>query len=302
MSENNATSGNQVLAAGAVIWRRNEADKVELAFVHRVQYDDWSIPKGKPEDKEALIACAYREVMEETGFAVRFGQSLGSVSYPVEGGVKTVTYWSAKFLKVEGGPNPQEVDEVRWVPAEKASEFLTRDSDREIIHRFMELDLDAKPLILLRHAKAIERTEWAGEDTDRPLSSTGERQAKRLITLMKPYCIEEMHSSSAVRCYETITPLARALNVDFFFTDSLSEDVFRKDNERPIKYIHRLLVNDYPALICSHNPILPAAISSFVDKFGVEVQDTKLEPGDAWVVHHIDREVVSVEFLPKPID
>lgn len=291
-----------ILAAGAVVWRRNSEDQVEIALVHRIQYDDWSIPKGKVEGSESLIACAYREVLEETGFSVRFGAGLGTVSYQVGDAIKSVTYWSAKFLGEEGSPNPQEVDEVRWFPTEYVLDALTRDTDREIIKRFLEIDLDSKPLILLRHAKAIERSDWAGEDTDRPLSSVGERQAKRLLSIMKPYAIEEMHSSSAVRCYETITPIARAFNIDFFFTDSLSEDVYYKDQERPIKYAHRLLVNDYPVLMCSHNPILPAIISSFVDKYGVEVQETKLQPGDAWVVHHIDREVISVEFLPGPSD
>jgi len=293
---------NHIRAAGAVIWRRNASDQIEIALVHRVKYQDWSIPKGKVEGKESLIACAYREVLEETGFSVRFGPKLGQISYLVGAVVKTVTYWSAKFLSVDGTPNPQEIDEVRWIVAEEALDFLTRELDRQIINQFLELDLDSKPLILLRHAKAIDRSEWSGEDTDRPLSAEGERQAKRLLANFKPYGIEEMHSSSAVRCYETITPMARAFNVDFFFTDSLSQDVHIKDRERPIKYIHRLLVNNYPVLLCSHNPILPETISSFVDKFGVEVAETKLNPADAWVVHHIEREVVSVEFLPGPQD
>ena len=162
------------------------------------------------------------------------------------------------------------------------------------------MDPDSKPLVLLRHAKAIERVEWAGEDTDRPLSSIGERQAKRLISSLAPYGIEEIHSSSAVRCYESITPLARAQNIDFFFTDSLSEDVYKKDKERAAKYVNKLLVNNYSALVCSHNPVLPAILSSFVDKFGIEVTEVKLEPGDAWVVHHVEREVVGVDFLPAP--
>jgi 8-oxo-dGTP diphosphatase len=182
----------------------------------------------------------------------------------------------------------------------EAQTFLVRDLDKKVIEDFLEIDLDTKPLILLRHAKAIERSDWAGEDTDRPLSSLGERQSRRLLSHLQPYAIEEMHSSSAVRCYETITPMARSMKIDFFFTDSLSEEVFTRDKERSIKYIHRLLVNDYPVLACSHNPILPEVISSFVNKFGIEVTDIKLEPGDAWVAHHIDREVVSVEYLPAP--
>ncbi len=291
---------NSIVAAGALIWRRNESDQIEIAFVHRIKYDDWSIPKGKLEGEESLIACAYREVMEETGFSVRFGQSLGSVSYQVGDRPKSVTYWAAKYLDNPGQPNPSEVDEVRWVLARDADSFLSRTLDKEIVKRFLAIDLDSNPLVLLRHVKAIERSDWAGEDTDRPLSSLGERQAKRLIATLAPYGIEEIHSSSAVRCYESITPIARALNIDFFFTDTLSEEVYRKDKEQAAKYVNKLLSNNHSILVCSHNPVLPSILSSFVDKFGIEVTQTKLEPGDAWVAHHIEREVVGVDFLPAP--
>jgi|DEB19_MinimDraft_3_1074340.scaffolds.fasta_scaffold15600_2 8-oxo-dGTP pyrophosphatase MutT (NUDIX family)/phosphohistidine phosphatase SixA len=289
-----------IVAAGAVVWRRNQDDMIEIALIHRVKYDDWSLPKGKLEGDEPLIACANREVLEETGFLVRFGPSLGKVSYKVGDIPKSVTYWSAKFLEAISIPDSNEVDEVRWLLIEDAERLLTRLLDKEVLKRFCELDPDTKPLILLRHSKAIEREEWAGEDLDRPLSSLGERQAKKLISNFAPFAIEEIHSSSAVRCYETITPMARELKTDFFFTDSLSEYVFQRNADRPISYIHRLLMNDYPTLVCSHNPILPGVVSSFVEKFGIEVIQTKLEPGDAWIVHHIEREVVAIEFLPAP--
>jgi 8-oxo-dGTP diphosphatase len=291
---------NPIIAAGAVVWRRGQSDEIEVALVHRTKYQDWSLPKGKLESNESLISCAYREVQEETGFNVRFGPCLGEISYKVDNQDKRVTYWSAKFISLDGIPSPDEVDEVRWLKVQEAGNLVSKESDVEILRRFLEVDLDTKPLVLLRHAKAIERTDWAGEDTDRPLSSVGERQAKRLLTVLQPYGIEEIHSSSAVRCYETITPLARSLNIDFFFTDSLSEDVHRKDKSRPVKYIERLLVNNFPILICSHNPVLPNVVSGFVEKFGVEIDETKLEPGDSWVVHHIEREVVAIEFLPAP--
>lgn len=291
---------NLILAAGAVVWRRSQDDEIELALIHRTRYQDWSLPKGKLENNESLISCAYREVQEETACNVRFGPCLGEITYQVDHQEKKVTYWSAKFLSQDGTPSPDEVDEVRWVNVQAAKSLITRETDLEILRRFQELDLDTKPFILLRHAKAIERTDWAGEDTDRPLSSVGERQAKRLLSTLQPFGVEEIHSSSAVRCYETITPMARSLNIDFFFTDSLSEDVHRKDKTRPVKYIERLLVNNYPILICSHNPVLPNVVSGFVEKFGVEIDETKLEPGDSWVIHHIEREVVAIEFLPGP--
>ena len=289
-----------IRAGGGVIWRRNDEDQIEIALVHRIKYNDWSLPKGKAENNESIIACAFREIMEETGFSIRFGPCLGTYAYPVGESKKEVTYWSAKFLNEIGAPNPQEVDQIKWVLLDQIDTEVTRDLDREVVRQFRKFDPDSKALILMRHVEALDRHDWSGKDCDRPLNSHGERQAKRVLSNFQPYAVEEIHSSSAVRCYESITPMARALSVDFFFTDSLSEDVYLKDKERPIKYIHRLLVNDYPTLVCSHNPILPRAISSFVDKFGVDVSDTKLEPADAWIAHHVDREVIAVDYLPGP--
>ena len=37
----------EIVAGGGVVWRRNSQDVIEIALVHRVQYDDWSLPKGK---------------------------------------------------------------------------------------------------------------------------------------------------------------------------------------------------------------------------------------------------------------
>lgn len=159
---------------------------------------------------------------------------------------------------------------------------------------------DIQTLILLRHAKAISRENWDGEDLDRPLDSLGEVQAKRLVANFSPMEIAEIHSSSAVRCYETINPLARALSLDYFFTDTLSEFIYSKHPERTFKYIDRLLENDFATLVCSHNPILPNYLSRKLERQGFSVPKTKLAPGDAWVVKHLEKEILAVEHLPVP--
>ena len=40
----------------------------EIALVHRPRYDDWSVPKGKPDGDEPDEDTALREVEEETGW------------------------------------------------------------------------------------------------------------------------------------------------------------------------------------------------------------------------------------------
>jgi predicted NUDIX family NTP pyrophosphohydrolase len=67
-------------SAGLVIYRRGQgvASPIEFFLVHpggpywtRKDAGAWSIPKGKIDEGEDLLAAAKRETLEETGFAVR---------------------------------------------------------------------------------------------------------------------------------------------------------------------------------------------------------------------------------------
>ena len=90
---------NIIKGGGALVWRRREDDNLEIALVHRPKYDDWSLPKGKCEDNESQIAAAFREVIEETGFEVKFSRYLGEVEYQTEDGLKQIGFWRARFKK-----------------------------------------------------------------------------------------------------------------------------------------------------------------------------------------------------------
>jgi len=152
-----------IIAAGGVVWRRDIEGEVEVLLVHRPRYDDWSLPKGKLEDGEALISCAYREVLEETGLSIKLGPYVGSVEYYVPDGLKNVAYWSASLVDDNSAFHPnEEVDQIIWLDLQSAAFKATRDSDRYILERFGATPFDSSALIMLRHAKALERTEWQG--------------------------------------------------------------------------------------------------------------------------------------------
>lgn len=106
---------------------------VEILLVHRPRYDDWTLPKGKVDRGETDEECARREVEEETGLRCRLGAEAASTRYvDQKGRPKLVRYW---HMEVEGGvfvPN-DEVDEVRWLPVERAVALLTYDHDRALI-------------------------------------------------------------------------------------------------------------------------------------------------------------------------
>lgn len=289
------------MAAGAIVWRNNKDDSIEVAVIHRPKYDDWSFPKGKCEIGEELIACAYREVLEETNIATEFGPFLGTVDYLTTLGPKQVYFWSAKSVEEKAFTPNAEVDQIKWVELKMARQLLSMESDKEIFDKFIKLNLDTKPLVLLRHAKAVSRDEWQGDDDDRPLDDLGENQARRLLAIYQVFNLSQIHTSDALRCYSTVEPMAKGLGIKLEVTDKLSESGYRKDKERAFDYAKELLKEDSNSLICSHNPILPKMLNKLSKRSDVEADEEKLSPADGWVLHRVGKEIIQIDRLNAPL-
>ena len=289
-----------ISAAGAVVWRKHKDNFTEVAIIHRPKYDDWSFPKGKIEVGESLIACAHREVLEETNLQTEFGPHLGQVEYFTPDGLKKVTYWSAKVISEKPFRANTEVDQLKWIPITKVIEVLTNETDKEIFDKFVKVKFNSKPFILLRHAKAITRDEWQGEDDDRPLSSSGQNQAMRLLSTYQVFNIDQIHSSDAVRCYDTVKSMAKGLDIKLEVSSKLSENTYKKDKEKAFDYVRELIKEDKSILICSHNPILPKMLNKLTKKSEIEADEDKLSPADGWVIHRSGKEIIQIDRLDAP--
>ena len=123
----------EVLAAGGAVWRRTPDGVVEVLVVHRPRYDDWSLPKGKCEHDESFLACARREVLEETGLTCEVGPELIDVYYDDhKGRAKIVRYWAMEAVDGAFVANV-EVDEARWLPFPAAVAQLSYPHDRPVL-------------------------------------------------------------------------------------------------------------------------------------------------------------------------
>lgn len=290
-----------IQAAGAVLWRRLSEDLLQVALIHRPRYDDWSFPKGKVEAGEAEISCAHREVLEETGFDAVFGPELCKVQYEVGEDLKTVRYWSAQAI---GEPSAvhdtEEVDQLIWVTVSDAYTKLSRKGDQEVLKNFEKFGADTTPLILLRHGKAIAREEWEGDDGDRPLAQLGQQQAKRMHAIYLPFAVSEIHSSDAVRCYETVSPMARTMSLNLVYWSELSEYAFEKDKKAAINVVNDIIESEARAIVCGHNPVIPGIVAKFIGKKNFKELDHGLLPGEAWILHHRDGEIVAIDWVQAP--
>jgi len=79
-------------------------------------------------------------------------------------------------------------------------------------------------LLLIRHASAGDRDDWVGDDLPRPLDARGRGQASRLAELLNDYEIARVLSSPAVRCLQTVEPLARSRGLDIEVHEELGEE------------------------------------------------------------------------------
>ena len=290
-----------IQAAGAVLWKRGPDAHVLIALVHRPRYDDWSFPKGKLEPGESHIGAAFREVLEETGVTAVFGPQLGEAVYQVDGLSKVVRYWSAKATKAPYlQPDPLEIDVVQWLSIEQAREKLVREDELSILNDFMVIGVDTTPLVLLRHAKALQRRDWEGDDADRPLDAYGQQQAKSLLLNFPPYQIMEIHSSDAMRCLETVEPLARSLQLNIVISEELGEYRHARHSKASLNYVQDVMEEGVAAIICSHNPILPNLMRKLIGKRNFKNLEWSLNPGEAWVLHHREGEIVAVDWMAGP--
>jgi 8-oxo-(d)GTP phosphatase len=279
-----------IQAAGGVVVRRADG-RAEVALIHRPRYDDWSLPKGKLHAGEAHLDAALREVEEETGLVCRAGPELASARYRTpDGASKVVRYWWMEPADRGDLAPTGEVDAAAWVPVREAATHVSHRSDREILEAAVARDA---PAYLVRHAHAGSRSEWSGDDAARPLSRKGRRQALGLLRVFDGREVERVLSSPAVRCLQTVRPIAEARSLAVEERDELAEG-------RPLGPVLALLdeLGTSPALLCAHGDLIPAAVNH-LRHHGVRLAaEPRWKKGSTWMLVREAGVVVEASYVP----
>lgn len=110
-------------------------------------------------------------------------------------------------------------------------------------------------VLLLRHAIAVSRPQWQGDDNDRPLTDAGRRQALALVELLAVYEPSVVMASPAVRCQQTVEPLAASLGLPLACHPDLAEGSTRE----AVALVRSLDVN---AVLCSHGDVIPHVLET----------------------------------------
>lgn len=106
-------------------------------------------------------------------------------------------------------------------------------------------------MTIVRHALAREKKSWRGPDLKRPLDPIGERQAAAMALVLMKHKVRRIISSPAIRCVQTMQPLADAADVPIELWDELGRDA---KATRLTACFTDLAYRD--AVLCTHGEVL----------------------------------------------
>jgi 8-oxo-dGTP diphosphatase len=185
------------------------------------------------------------------------------------------------------------VDEVTWLPVRTAMSRLTYAHDHFLVAQFLEQPATT-PLIIVRHAKAMDRKDWSRKDSARPVNSRGRRQAQLLVPMLSAYGVQRVISSTSTRCVSTMEPYARRRDLRIETYSQLSEEVGADDAKGVSRLMQKvrgsMLQGGQPTVVCVHRPVLPHILDA------LEMAPTTLVTGEFLVAHlTADGEVHALE-------
>lgn len=152
---------------------------------------------------------------------------------------------------------------------------------------------------MVRHAKAGDRARYAGDDRDRPLSPSGERQAtllaRELAGLLPPP--GRILSSPAARCRQTIAPLAALLGEEVELVEWLEE------GSDPLQAVEKARPPlDDASLVCTHGDVVWGVLE-WLARGGIDLGERPdAQKAGSWLIEweSEDARPSSAVYLPPP--
>lgn len=284
----------EIRAAGGVLWSMVGGQR-RFAVVHRPRYDDWSLPKGKRRAGEHPVQTAYREVIEETGTTPAIGRRLPGQHYRVAEGEKSVDWWAMRAVGGEFTPG-DEVDSLRWLPADEAINLLSYERDWALI-----ADIGEPPtatVLLIRHAKAGDRESWTDEDRLRPIDRAGVRQTRRIAEIVPCWHPDRIGSADLLRCTQTVAPLAHALGLPVETEPTMSEDAYVADPAAALARIRELAALGGTSAICSQGGAIPGMVAELAGADGLALAEVPAKKGSMWALYFADSRLTNADYYP----
>src|SRR5262245_17436341 len=148
---------------------------------------------------------------------------------------------------------------------------------------------------LVRHAVALSRKAWKGDDDDlRPLTPKGQRQAVGLADLLRDAPVRRVESSPAVRCVDTVQPLAEKLGLPVETSDLLREGA---SLDKAYELVTKMARKKGDSVLCAHGDLVPELIET-VAREGADTGVVRFAKGSIWKLDWGHGHFKSAAYLP----
>jgi 8-oxo-dGTP diphosphatase len=158
------------------------------------------------------------------------------------------------------------------------------------------VDVSGRTAYLVRHAHAGDRTRWQGDDARRPLSDKGLRQAQGIAGVLRDVPLRRVLSSPAVRCVQTVEPLAAKHGLYVEVEPSLREGADPRDT---LAVLHAMAAEG-PVAACTHGDVIPGVLD-LLHEAGADLDGPSTWPkASTWVLEDDKGGFTCARYLPPP--
>jgi len=153
-------------------------------------------------------------------------------------------------------------------------------------------------IVIVRHGQAAAKKSWPGADGERPLVARGARQAERLGRIIGAPRPKRVISSPALRCVQTVQPLADNCGLRVELSEQLSTDA----GPQAVALCRALLsspASHSTIMLCTHREVLNALLPQLAEEFGGKLGHRPPgAKGGAWILRFRAGRLQKVEYHP----
>lgn len=289
-----------IRAAGGVVWRLPPSGAVEVALVHRPQYDDWSLPKGKLRRGEHPLVTACREVAEETGIQARAGKRLDIEHYGTALGPKAVEFWA---MHGQNGPfrPTAEVDRLAWMPLTDARWRLRHRRDAYMVGMLQAMAdsaLAASAVLLVRNARAMRAGLGEQAVGNRPLDESGRGQADALRRALPAFGLSRLLSAGGTRFADTLRPLGADLRLPVETESAFGEQEYAASPRRGTTRIKELANAGGTTAVCAPGAVIRHLLVTLAEEAGLDVREYPAVKGSVWALFFSRDRLAAADYYP----
>lgn len=139
-------------------------------------------------------------------------------------------------------------------------------------------------ILLIRHADAKSRETWKQPDHLRPLNAKGKRQALAIADELATSDIRQIRTSPAIRCVQTVEPLAARAKLKLRVDDALMEGSTFELPDESANGLH---------IYCAHGDNIPALLDA------LHIDHENCQKGSIWLIKRDNAgDITEVAYVP----